>query len=176
MERFGMHHIALVLDVAKWKPPKPGCLGFDATIYALHTELDPSDPYSRFEIKVGGHVHLAGDAQLAADMDLERAPKDRRILKLAWPILIGRFDSFAPKIGWIASEPIDPAGIQKNIVEELAGELITSGVLDESLPPPAEPAKLFLHMDAMFEELPTDGELEVQGFVRDHSRETHYGA
>ena len=71
---------------------------------------------------------------------------------------------------------IDPAGIQENIVEELAGELITSGVLDEPLPPPAEPAKLFLHMDAMFEELPTDGELEVQGFVRDHSRETHYGA
>ena len=123
-----MHHIALILDVAKWKPPKPGCLGFDAQIYALHTGLDESNASPTFEIKICGRVHLTGNAH----------PQAQPYRKLVLPILIGRFDSFAPKI-------------------------MSSG-------------KLFLHMDAMFEELPTDGELEAQGFVRDHPRETHYGA
>jgi hypothetical protein len=97
MEKLGKHYIALVLDVAKWKPPKFGCLGFDASIHGIETKCDPSAVYLHSAIKVGGRVCLEGDACLADDVDPGRSAKDRHILELASPIMIGRFDSFELK-------------------------------------------------------------------------------
>jgi hypothetical protein len=108
MEKFGLGYmIGLVLDVAKWKPPRPGCLGFDAAIYGIET----SDPSAK--IMVGGKAH--------------------RRAKKGSPILVARFDLF---------QATGPA--------------------------------LILRMDGLFEKLPTEAELEAQGFQRDRAREAEY--
>jgi hypothetical protein len=108
MEKFGLGYmIGLVLDVAKWKPPNPEYLGFDAAIYAVETSARSA------KIRVGGRAH--------------RRPKRGS------PILVGRFDHFQ-----------------------------------------ATGSDLILRMDGLFEELPTDAELEAQGFQRDRAREAEY--
>jgi hypothetical protein len=108
MAELGVHHmIGLVLDVAKWKPPRPGCLGFDAAIYGI----EMSDPSAK--IMICGKAH--------------------RRAKKGSPILVARFDLF-----------------------QATGPGLT------------------LHMDGLFETLPTEVELEAQGFQRDPAREAEY--